>query len=85
MILEIHKIFKNVVVYSEKMHKNLEITHGLFFSEDVLLKLIEKGLTREEAYAMVQRNAMRCWETGEDFLEVLTHETEVAEKVSADE
>ena len=85
MIIESQKIFKNFVVYPEKMEKNLQITHGLFFSEDVLLKLIEKGLTREQAYTLVQRNAMHCWETGEDFLTALANDHEVAEKVTRDE
>lgn len=85
MILESQKIFKDFVVYPEKMQKDLQITHGLFFSEDVLLKLIEKGLTREQAYALVQRNAMHCWETGEDFLTALTNDHEVSEKVASDE
>jgi adenylosuccinate lyase len=85
MILESQKIFKDFVVYPEKMQKNLQITHGLFFSEDVLLKLIEKGLTREQAYALVQRNAMHCWETGEDFLTALANDHEVAEKITRTE
>ncbi len=85
MIIESQKVFKNFVVYPEKMEKNLQITHGLFFSEDVLLKLIEKGLTREQAYTLVQRNAMHCWESGEDFLTALANDHEVAEKVTRDE
>ena len=85
MIIESQKVFKNFVVYPEKMEKNLQITHGLFFSEDVLLKLIEKGLTREQAYTLVQRNAMHCWESGEDFLTALANDHEVAERVTRDE
>ncbi|HQT91858.1 MAG TPA: adenylosuccinate lyase, partial [Candidatus Kryptobacter bacterium] len=85
MILESQKIFRNFVVYPEKMMKNLQLTHGLFFSEDVLLKLIEKGLTREQAYALVQRNAMHCWETGGDFLTALANDHEVSEKVAREE
>lgn len=85
MILESQKIFKNFLVYPEKMQKNLQITHGLFFSEDVLLKLIEKGLIREQAYAIVQRNAMHCWETGEDFLTALANDHDVAERITRDE
>ena len=85
MILESQKIFRNFVVYPEKMQKNLQIAHGLFFSEDVLLKLVEKGLTREQAYTIVQRNAMHCWETGEDFLQALSKDNEVAEKISHEE
>ncbi len=85
MILESQKIFKDFVVYPEKMQKDLQITHGLFFSEDVLLKLIEKGMTREQAYALVQRNAMHCWETGDDFLTALANDREVSEKVAKKE
>jgi len=85
MIIESQKIFKHFVVYPEKMKKNLQITRGLFFSEDVLLKLIEKGLTREQAYAIVQRNAMRCWESGEDFLAALSKDYDVSEKISKEE
>jgi adenylosuccinate lyase len=82
MIIQSQKIFKNLVIYPENMEKNLQITHGLFFSEDILLKLVEKGLTREQGYAIVQRNAMHCWETGEDFLAALKKDPEVMEKIS---
>lgn len=85
MIIESQKIFKNFVIYPERMKRNLQITHGLFFSEDVLLKLIEKGLTREQGYAIVQRNAMHCWETGEDFLAALGKDPDVSEKISKEE
>jgi len=85
MILESQKIFKNFVVYPEKMTKNLQITHGLFFSEDVLLRLVEKGLPREQAYAIVQRNAMQCWETGEDFLTSISKDPDVSQKISKEE
>jgi len=85
MILESQKLFKNYVVYPEKMQKNLQITHGLFFSEDVLLKLIEKGMTREQAYSLVQRNAMHCWESGEDFLTALSNDHDIAEKITREE
>jgi adenylosuccinate lyase len=85
MLSESKRIFTNIIVYPERMQKNLEITHGLFFSEDVLLKLIEKGLRREEAYTMVQRNAMHCWETGQDFLTALSNDTEIMSRVSKEE
>ncbi len=85
MVLESEKIFKNLVVYPEKISKNLKITHGLFFSEDALLKLIEKGVTREEAYALVQKNAMHCWETGEDFLDALANDPDIASRVQRSE
>ena len=54
-------------VYPEQMQRNLNATHGVIFSQQVLLALSKAGATREAAYAMVQRNAMRAWETGEEF------------------
>jgi len=50
------------LVYPENMLDNLNITRGLLFSQKLLLLLVEKGLTREEAYSVVQRNAMRVWQ-----------------------
>jgi adenylosuccinate lyase len=54
-------------VYPERMRANLELTRGLIFSGQLLLDLAAKGVLREEAYLWVQRNAMRAWEHGEDF------------------
>jgi adenylosuccinate lyase len=54
-------IVKNLLVYPEQMQKNLEKTGGLFYSQSLLLKLVEKGMTREDAYRVVQENAMRVW------------------------
>lgn len=56
------KLISNLIVYPEHMLRNLNLTRGLIFSQKILLKLVEKGLTREEAYKMVQDNAMRVWE-----------------------
>ena len=60
------------------MQKNLNLTHGLIHSQQVLLLLTEKGLTREISYKIVQRNAMRCWETGEDLKALLLADKDVA-------
>jgi len=54
-------ILDGLIVYPEAMKENLERTGGLFYSQSLLLKLVEKGITREEAYALVQDNAMRVW------------------------
>ncbi len=51
-----------LIVYPEKMKENLELTHGLIYSGQLLLELVEQGVTREEAYRWVQRNAMRVWD-----------------------
>jgi len=55
------KLIKNLVVYPENMLKNLEITRGLVFSQKVLLKLVESGNSREDAYKLVQRESMKVW------------------------
>ncbi|MEJ2105650.1 MAG: adenylosuccinate lyase [Ignavibacteriaceae bacterium] len=55
------KLVKNLLIYPENMIKNLNLTRGLIFSQNVLLKLVEKGLTREDAYRIVQNSAMDVW------------------------
>ena len=56
-----------LIVYPEKMKENMGLTHGLIYSGQLLLELVEQGVTREEAYNWVQRNAMRVWDEGVDF------------------
>lgn len=64
-------IIKNLNIYPENMKKDLELTRGLVFSQRVMLALIDKGLTRQEAYKLVQKNAMKSWESGKPFLSLL--------------
>jgi len=64
-------IMKGLNVYPENMRRNIELTQGLVFSQRVLLALINKGLTREEAYKMVQDNAMEAWRGKKSFLALL--------------
>ena len=59
------------------MLKNLNKTGGLIFSQSVLLALVKKGATREDAYTMVQRNAMKAWDTNKDFKTLLKGDTEI--------
>ncbi len=66
-----------LVIYPERMLYNLNMTHGVIFSQMVLLTLIEKGTTREDAYAIVQRNAMKSWEDGLEFQALLQSDPEV--------
>jgi len=54
-------LIENLIVYPENMKRNLNLTRGLIFSQTVLLKLVERGLTREEAYKIVQSAAMKVW------------------------
>ena len=67
----------NLLVYPENMLKNLNKTGGLIFSQEVLLALVKKGVTREEAYTMVQRNAMQVWEANKDFKTLLKGDKEI--------
>ncbi|MCL0081636.1 adenylosuccinate lyase [Dehalococcoidia bacterium] len=64
-------VIKGLQVYPENMRRNLEITRGLIFSQRVLTALIEKGLSRQDAYQIVQRNAMKAWKERADFLDLL--------------
>jgi adenylosuccinate lyase len=70
-------VVKNLVVYPERMVENMNRTHGLIFSQRVLLALTQAGTSREDAYRLVQRNAMRVWEEGKDFLQELLNDQEV--------
>jgi adenylosuccinate lyase len=85
MLVKFHQVMKGLQVYPERMERNLRLTGGLIFSESVLLALTEKGLSREEAYALVQRNAMEAWRTGGDFRRLLEEDPEVREYLSGDE
>lgn len=71
-------VMKGLLVYPDKMKQNIDITHGLVFSQRVMLALIDKGLSRQKAYEMVQRNAMKSWAEGRDFMGLLKADEEVA-------
>jgi len=62
MLHRFNNVIKNLVVYPKNMMKNLNLTGGLVFSQRVLLELPKKGLSREDSYKIVQRNAMKVWE-----------------------
>ncbi|MEM6421970.1 MAG: adenylosuccinate lyase, partial [Pseudomonadota bacterium] len=78
-------VIDKLVVYPEAMQANLDRTHGLVHSQRVLLALTQKGLSREDAYRAVQRNAMKTWEHGKDFEAELAADAEVAAVMSRDE
>jgi adenylosuccinate lyase len=75
-------IMKGLQVYPQRMRENLELTKGLVFSQRVMLALIEKGLSREEAYRLVQRNAMQAWKERVSFLDLLAGDAEVGKHLS---
>jgi len=78
-------IIDQLLVYPEAMKKNLEKLGGLVHSERVLLALVQKGLSREEAYKLVQRNAMKAWSGQGEFLDLLKHDPQVIQKIRESE
>ncbi len=78
-------IMKVLKVYPENMRRNVELTQGLIFSQRVLLALINKGLTREEAYRTVQDNAMEAWQGKKSFLALLRMDKRITNYLTADE
>ena len=78
-------LLEGLVVYPQRMMANLKLTGGLIFSQNVLLALVNKGLTREQAYALVQRPAMQVWEQGGDFKRLLQEDREITDKLPAEE
>ena len=85
MLHRLASVITNLKVYEQKMFQNLQMSHGLIFSESVLLQLVDHGLTRENAYALVQRNAMKAWEDQADFREILLRDPEILEHLAATE
>ena len=78
-------LMDKLVVYPERMLANLNMTHGVIFSQMVLLALIEKGAAREDAYAVVQKNAMKSWHEGIEFRKLLDQDERVRKLLTAAE
>lgn len=85
MLNRLYGIIKDLRVYPERMLKNIELSYGLYNSQRVLLALVEKGLTREEAYKIVQSNAMQSWREGIPFMELLLKDETIKKYLSEDE
>ncbi len=78
-------LLKNLVVYPERMMVNINLTRGVIFSQMVLLKLIDKGMSREDAYAIVQKNATQSWKEGQEFKKLLMGDRKVMKFLKPDE
>ena len=85
MLARITNVIDKLIVYPENMRANLAKTKGMISSEAVLLALVGKGLMREEAYKLVQRNAMKVWEDGADFRETLMSDPDIASRLTENE
>ncbi|HEY2935140.1 MAG TPA: adenylosuccinate lyase [Gaiellaceae bacterium] len=77
-------LVEGLVVFPERMAENLWSSHGLFFSQRLLLALVESGVQRDEAYRLVQRNAMRAWDESRDFRELVRADGEIASRLDLD-
>ena len=77
----LNNVIKNLNIYPKNMSKNLNITKGILFSQRVLLELTTVGFTREQAYSIVQKNAMKSWNTGSAFYENLANDSKIVKKI----
>jgi adenylosuccinate lyase len=78
-------LLDTLVVYPENMLKNLNLTRGLVFSGQLMLALTQKGVSREDAYVYTQRNAMRVWDEGGEYKELVMQDADVSSKLSPEE
>jgi adenylosuccinate lyase len=78
-------LIESLIVDSDRMHTNMNMTKGIIFSQKVLLKLIDKGMARDNAYAVVQRNAMQAWHEGSEFKQTLLHDEDVTSYLTAED
>ncbi|EST10849.1 adenylosuccinate lyase [Sporolactobacillus laevolacticus] len=82
MLNRFANIVEKLTVFPENMKRNMKRTFGLIFSQHVLLALIEKGMSREAAYDIVQPNAMKSWETETQFKEIVENDTRITDKLT---
>lgn len=85
MLQKLSYILSKLHIYPERMKENLELTHGLIFSQRILLFLINKGLSREKAYDIVKRNAMTCWQTRKPLRDLLLADEEAKQIINVSE
>ncbi|MCZ6806480.1 MAG: adenylosuccinate lyase [Deltaproteobacteria bacterium] len=85
MLDRVRGVIADLVVYPQRLRQNLDQTGGLWASEGILLALVGKGLGRQDAYALVQRNAMKAFEGQGEFRELLQADTEIGEHLTAEE
>ena len=80
-LARLNNVVKNLNIYPKKMKENLEITNGIFFSQRVLIELTKVGFTREEAYKLVQKNAMSAWQGKSSFLDNIVSDKKIIDKI----
>ena len=85
MLRRMTGLVKRMIIYPKNMKKNMEISGGLYYSQSVLLALVRKGVSREDAYNLVQRNAMKAWKGKGAFTSLLKKDSEIKKYLSAKE
>ncbi len=85
MLTRVGGILKNLTVFPEKMKKDIWLTNGVIFSQRFMLKLIEKGWSREKAYDTVQPQAIKAWENDLNFRDLITSVEDVKETLTPEE
>ncbi len=85
MLVRFTGLIKNLLVYPEKMTANMNITQGIFFSQKLLLELTQRGMTREQAYQLVQKNALQAWHEQKDFKDMVRSDPEITRVLTAEE
>jgi adenylosuccinate lyase len=85
MLNKANFLASNLVVHEDAMKENIEKSYNLVYSQRVLLKLVEKGFSREEAYELVQKYAMKAWDQKKDFKDLLSQESRILENLSQEE
>ena len=83
LLVRFRAVVEGMTVYPKRMIENLDSSHGLVFSQPVLLALVESGLARDDAYRLVQRNAMRAWEERRPFRTILGEDPDVTDRLDA--
>lgn len=85
MLSKMSDLIEMLVIYPENIERNLNLTHGLVFSQVMLLKLAQRGFSRESSYAIIQRNAMKCWNEKISFRSLLEQDDEVMQTITRDD
>lgn len=85
MLSIFNHVMSGIRIYRDRMLENIELTHGLVFSQRVMLELVEKGISREHAYEIVQSNASLVWEQQKDFRDLISNDARVKASLSNDE
>jgi adenylosuccinate lyase len=85
MLAKTTSMLDALVVYPENMLKNLNLTRGLVFSGQLMLALTQKGVSREDAYVYTQRNAMKVWDEGGDYKELVIKDAEISSHLSTEQ